>query len=177
MQYLLKVSLNNTSAWRLVAIDGNADISHIAALISVAFDYKQANCTFIINNKTLDCGFGGEATSLDSMRTLDSFDLREGASFTFIHNLKEEFMHDVNIMKVCEKLSCFMPSCLVGSGLIAEGHDETLEAINTYIDSDEAQSLDLRLCTQRMRALGATRQNINKALNNVSMLNVALKSD
>ena len=53
MQYLLKVKLQNTNLWRLVAIDGSADRAFVAQLISLAFDYKDSKANFIIDNKNI----------------------------------------------------------------------------------------------------------------------------
>lgn len=57
-----------------------------------------------------------------------------------------------------------MPSCLVGSGLLPCKDNLTCLKINNYLDSNEAKSLDLRDVTNRLRAYGSLRKDVNKAM-------------
>ena len=59
MQYLLKISIENTNCWRLIAVDGQADLAHVAELIALAFDYEASKQSFIVKDKTVTCGKGG----------------------------------------------------------------------------------------------------------------------
>lgn len=52
MQYLLKISIDNTDAWRLIAIDGQADLAHVAKLIALSFDYADGKCCLTLKEKT-----------------------------------------------------------------------------------------------------------------------------
>lgn len=72
--------------------------------------------------------------------------------------------HTVRVMKKDEHLFCLMPSCLVGSGLLPCKDNLTSLKINNYLDSDEAKSLDLRDVTNRLRAYGSLRKDVNKAM-------------
>ena len=51
MQYLLKISIDNTDAWRLIAIDGQADLAHVAKLIALSFDYADGKMLFNVKGK------------------------------------------------------------------------------------------------------------------------------
>ena len=48
MQYLLKITLTDTPVWRLVAVDGTADIAFVAELIAASFDYEKARRVFTV---------------------------------------------------------------------------------------------------------------------------------
>lgn len=52
MQYLFKISIDNTEAWRLIAIDGQADLAHVAKLIALSFDYEDGKCCLTSKEKT-----------------------------------------------------------------------------------------------------------------------------
>ena len=56
MQYLLKISIENTQAWRLIAVDGEADCAHVAHLITLAFDYQEGTESLIVSKQKLECG-------------------------------------------------------------------------------------------------------------------------
>lgn len=162
MQYLLKVNLQNTNVWRLVAIDGIADRAFVGDLIALAFDYSVAPRSFIINEKEFKAG--SEVEDSQELVPFNDFNLQEGDVFTYISNHDEKLVHDVYVMKATDKLYCFMPSCLVGSGHIPENIKLTTESINEYLDKEDVNSLDLRACTARMRAYGVQRIDAHKAL-------------
>ncbi len=67
-------------------------------------------------------------------------------------------------MKKEDHLFCLMPSCLVGSGLLPKDTTLNSETINNYLDSDDMQSLDLREVTNRLRAFGSKRKDVNEAM-------------
>lgn len=52
MQYLLKISIDNTDAWRLIAIDGQADLAHVAKLIALSLIMLMEKCCLTLKEKT-----------------------------------------------------------------------------------------------------------------------------
>ena len=81
--------------------------------------------------------------------------------FEFAISSNPNLKHIVHVMKKEEHLFCLMPSCLVGSGLMPKNHDLTADEINAFYDSEEIQSLDLREVTNRLRAYGSKRKNLD----------------
>lgn len=161
MQYLLKISIENTQAWRLIAVDGEADCAHVAHLITLAFDYQEGTESLIVSKQKLECGVAGEPQGLKALETFDSLKLDMDDDFEFAISSNPNLKHIVHVMKKEEHLFCLMPSCLVGSGLMPKNHDLTADEINAFYDSEEIQSLDLREVTNRLRAYGSKRKNLD----------------
>lgn len=164
MQYLLKISIDNTEAWRLISVDGKADLAHTAQLIALSFDYKDNNQFFIIKDKTFSAGFAGNPKSPEDLTVFDDLSLKENDEFIYKHDSHPVLSHTLKVMKVDEHLFCLMPSCLIGSGLIPDEEDLNEQIINDCFDSNELISLDLREVTNRLRAFGSLRNNVNEAL-------------
>lgn len=162
MQYLLKVSLNNTSVWRLVAVDGSADRAFIGDLIALSFDYPVCKRHFVIGGSIYTAG--SQIKDSSELIGFDSFNLQSGDKFEFVCELDETLAHTVEVMKCEEKLYCVMPSTLVGAGLLPENGPYNYSTIENFVEGDETPSLDLRLCTTRMRALGVMRADAHQAL-------------
>ncbi len=125
----------------------------------------------------------------------DSHPRDKSTHFKFVY-VVHGVQHLVEVMMSSEKLNCFLPATLMGVGLVIDNDsdkplstamiDELLDAIDadehdaaadgnlggasTVVDgSDDEESvlgLNLKVCTSRMRALGAMRssENINQAL-------------
>ncbi len=168
MQYLLKITLKDTPLWRLIAVDGDTDLSHVANLMSQSFDYESAPCAFIVNGKKYSAGEAGDVKSLSELKTFDSFNLQNEDEFTFIHDENSSLEHHVLVMKAVDHLFCLMPSCLVGQGLVPKDRPLTYDAVREYLDCDDTPSLDLREVTKRLRALGAKRKDQDKPLQTLS---------
>jgi len=163
MQYLLKISIENTPLWRLIAVDGEADISHIAGLISIAFDYMPANHSFEIAGHQYHAGFGGDARNVEELRVFNELKLKEGDEFFFKSEYCPALRHRVIVMKAEEKLYCLIPSCLVGAGKIPAS-ELNEEAISAYYDKEDTPSLDLREVTNRLRAFGSQRKDLKNTI-------------
>ena len=164
MQYLLKVSLPGTMLWRLLAIDGVADRAFAAQLIALGFGYPDAPRAFIVAGRTLPAGCAGQAQSTEELRPFDELQLTQGALFGYQHDRASPTVHEVSILKAAGHLYCLMPSCLVGSGHVAEGMEITADTVNAYLDRDDCPSLNLREVTLRMRMYGVRRDNAHDAL-------------
>lgn len=176
MQYLLRIRHEGTQdLWRLIAVDGETSIAEVAELMAQAFGYGQGRRSFVLpSGETLDCGADGRATAAAALPGFDSLQLEADSTFGFKAvpaALAQEsagaadsgagaFVHQVQVMKKDEHLYCLMPSCLVGAGLIPEQLRDDAAAVIDYVQSEEAESLDLRECTKRMRsALAALHHN------------------
>lgn len=164
MQYLLKITLKDTPVWRLVAIDGTADIAFVAELIAASFDYEKARRLFVVNGVEYSAGNGGNVENVKELSLFDELHLEQGKNCIYRHNLNNELIHNVEVMKKEDHLFCLMPSTLVGAGLLPKDLSFDLEHINAYFDKDDIDSLDLRECTKRMRALGVKRKDLNESL-------------
>lgn len=165
MQYLLKISLKDTPAWRMIAVDGAADRAHMAALICAAFGYPEGRAEFCCRGECLAAGSGGRAAQLQQLQPFDALDLKQGERLEFRLHLKSGAVlsHAVEVMKTAEHLYCFMPSCLVGAGEIPEQLQSAAD-VAAYYESQEEPRLDLRVLTARMRALGVQRPDPDAAL-------------
>ncbi|SFS82760.1 hypothetical protein SAMN02910357_02070 [Succinivibrio dextrinosolvens] len=170
MQYLLKVSIENTPLWRLVAIEGKADISHVAKLIALAFDYKKSQYCFIINNQKFSAGIDGETSSLEELKSFDSLSLHTGDVFNFVNESFGSLSHKVEVMKAEEKLYCLIPSCLVGAGLLPSEDNLTAASITAYYDKDDCPSLNLKDVTNRLREYGSIRKDLEATMSQVSAI-------
>lgn len=164
MQYLLKISIDNTDAWRLIAIDGQADLADVAKLIALSFDYADGKMLFNVKGKDYNAGVKGDTDSVESLTQFDTLCVEFEEEFIFKIDSNPLLTHTVRVMKKDEHLFCLMPSCLVGSGLLPCKDNLTSLKINNYLDSDEAKSLDLRDVTNRLRAYGSLRKDVNKAM-------------
>ena len=164
MQYLLKITIKDTNCWRLIAVDGSADIAHVAQLIALAFDYEEGEQSFTVNDKNISAGNGGRAIKTEELNTFDYLNLDTDDEFIYQHEKLADLKHIVRIMKKEDHLFCLMPSCLVGSGLLPKDTTLNSETINNYLDSDDMQSLDLREVTNRLRAFGSKRKDVNEAM-------------
>ena len=78
-------------------------------------------------------------------------------------------------MKKEDHLYCLMPSCLVGSLVVPKEPNLTAQTINQYADSDEIISLDLRAVTNRLRAYGSLRKDLNQAMINAGAEPIVFK--
>lgn len=92
-------------------------------------------------------------------------------------SLRQKFIYEVNgvqhlveVMTLSEKLKCFLPATLMGEGLIKDEQQQLSVALieQCLKDNAEDDSLNLKECTSRMRALGAMRgeEFINQAIVN-----------
>mgnify|MGYP007036985130 CR=1 FL=1 len=164
MQYLFKISIDNTEAWRLIAVDGLADLSHVAELISLSFDYADGKMLFNVKGKDYNAGNGGKTDCVEALTQFDSLGVQSEEEFLFKTESNPLLTHTVRVMKKDDHLFCLMPSCLVGSGLLPSKDNLTSLKINSYLDSEDALSLDLRDVTNRLRAYGSLRKDVNEAL-------------
>lgn len=162
MQYLLKVNLENSPIWRLVAIDGVADRAFVGDLIALSFDYPVSLRKFVVNGQ--DISAGSKISDPKDLLSFDSLELKEGDKFSFVCDFDEILTHSVEVLKCEEHLYCVMPSTLVGAGLINPDNPLKLQSIVEYADKDDTPSLNLRDCTTRMRAYGVKRADAHKAL-------------
>ena len=175
MHYLLKVSIENTPLWRLIAIDGRADISHVAKLIGLAFDYKKSKYCFNINGKKISAGNDGDTASLEELNTFDSLSVGAGDVFTFVNETFGSLSHKVEVMKAEDKLYCLIPSCLVGAGILPPEDNLTSESISAYYDMDDCPSLNLKEVTNRLREYGSVRKDLESAMSQVSAIPFDIK--
>lgn len=81
-------------------------------------------------------------------------------------NKQQKFIYEVNgvthlveVMTLSEKLKCFLPATLMGEGLICDNDQQlSLALIEQCLQNNaDDDSLNLKECTSRMRALGAMR--------------------
>ncbi len=170
MQYLLKITIEDTRVWRLIAVDGQADLAHMAGLMALAFDYEKGECSFEVFGKTLSAGSGGRALTLEETHPFDSLGLCDKEEFIFKSAVHPALLHRVLIMKKVEHLDCVMPSCLVGAGLLPDKAPLLAQDISDYYDSEDAKSLDLREVTQRLRAFGSVRASSSDNLTKVASI-------
>ncbi len=177
MQYLLKISIEKTRVWRLISVDGEADLAHIAALIALAFDYGKGQCSFKKGGIVYPAGVGGTPDDLAQMHAFDTLNLNEQDEIEFTTSVHKSLVHNVLIMKKTPHLDCLMPSCLVGAGLLPDEDDLSVDKINAYYDSDEASSLDLRVVTTRLRAYGSLRSSNDDALSKLGAIPFGGNSD
>ncbi len=175
MQYLLKVSIENTPLWRLVAIDGKADISHVAKLIGLAFDYKKSQYCFNIDSRKISAGDDGQTSSLEELKTFDSLSLNAGDIFGFVNETQGSLNHKVEVMKAEDKLYCLIPSCLVGAGILPPEDNLTADSISAYYDKDDCPSLNLKEVTNRLREYGSVRKDLEAAMSQVSAIPFDIK--
>ncbi|MBU3826917.1 MAG: hypothetical protein IAA31_05450 [Candidatus Anaerobiospirillum merdipullorum] len=150
MQYLFKVSSHSAPRWRLVALDGAYTLAEAGELIAAAFAYVPGPRSFVHQGKHYAAGNSGKEDSVQAQMPLDGLHLQAGDSLTF-QSGAQGFFHQVEVMRAEEHLYCLMPSCLVGAGLVPEDIAGDEAALAAYADTDEAESLDLRECTKRMR--------------------------
>lgn len=165
MQYLLKLNLKATPAWRMIAVDGGADRAHLAALICAAFGYFEGRAEFEYAGKTYTAGCSGVPSAMEELQPFEALGLKQGEVLEFRVFLGSGAVlsHRVEVMKAAEHLYCFMPSCLVGAGAIPE-HLQNAEEVTAYYEAQEEPRLDLRVLTARMRALGVQRSDPDEAM-------------
>lgn len=164
MQYLVKVSLRHTNLWRLVAFDGEADRAFVAQLIALAFDYPDASHAFVIDKHYFSAGTAGVVDHSEELKPFNEFNLKQDDNFIYMTNFAEHLEHDVNVMRAEDKLFCFMPSCLMGSGTIPHDVKLDYQSINDYLNLDECPSLNLKEATSKMRTFGIKRTDAHGAL-------------
>lgn len=164
MQYLLKITVKDTHCWRLIAVDGIADLAFMGKLMALAFDYPDDKMSLIIDGKELDIGCGGEASKVEQLNTFDSLNLDVEDTFEFKHSAYDLLTHSVTIMKKEEKLFCLMPSCLIGSLKVPKESNVSPLTIEQYYNSDKIESLDLKAVTNNLRAYGSQRKDLNEAI-------------
>ncbi|HAR80635.1 MAG TPA: hypothetical protein DCR21_07360 [Succinivibrionaceae bacterium] len=156
MQYLLKVTLKDAELWRLLAVDGRADLAFLGELMALAFGYPKGERSFEYGGKLYKAGISGQLQSKAEVLTFDSLNIEAEEEFTYYVGAGETLPHKVSVMKKVDKLDCLMPSCLFGSGSLPEG-DLTLKSIKEHLDSIEENRLDMREATTRMRTYGSFR--------------------
>lgn len=164
MQYLIRLSLDNTPLWRLIALEGKADLSHSAKLMALSFNYPKATFSIQSEDAELELGEDGALCPQGSL-PFDSLNLKTQGSFIFKVTLKTHeggeivLTHSCQVLKAEEKLYCLIPSTLVGANKLADdGRELTLHNINAYLDESESlDALNLKECTDRMRAYGSVR--------------------
>ncbi len=176
MQYLLKITIENTSVWRLISLDGGADISHCSRLMATAFGYSESAYSFEIKGRMVSAGSFGSPSNVDELRPFDALELEVGDVFSFKLDKYEKLCHKVEVMKKEEKLFCLIPSCLVGAGALPSEAPYTPEAVQAYYDTDEALTVDLKSITNEMRALGSLRANFNEVMLKVSSISFNTRS-
>lgn len=165
MQYLIRVALNGTSLWRLDAIDGKADLAHVAGLICASFGYKAGHDQFLLGDTAFSAGCGGEILNPSELRAFESV-IADNKTFLFTHILDDgsKLTHSVQVMRCEEKLFCLLPSVIVGSGCVDFNGSYSLDAMQEYADRDENLTLDIKNATSAMRAIGSVRADVNAAL-------------
>lgn len=122
-------------------------------------------------------GGKAEAKALVTMEDAHPEDHR--AKFKFIYVL-HGVQHLVEVMTSSQKLKCFLPASLMGEGLVID-KDGNLspQMLNDCLDAHaDDDSLNLKDCTSRMRALGAMRGDnfINQAVINAGATPLKFKS-
>ncbi len=184
MQYLIRCNLRETLLWRLIALEGMADLAHAAKLIALSFAYPEAFFYFEANGRKYRAGCDGKAASPAESASFDSLQLKAGDKFLFTavigsaekspekdrdsYKIVDSFaddsprillVHECTVFKAEPKLYCLIPSTLIGANKLADdGRQLTIENINAYIDEcDVMDPLNLKECTLRMRALGSVR--------------------
>lgn len=165
MQLLLRISLKDTSLWRLCALDGRADLAHAASLIVAAFGYGAGDDSFRVGEQVFAAGHGGAVSQASELAGLDGIiEGTESLEFVHVTDSGEKLVHGISVMKREEKLFCLVPSVIVGSGLVPPHEPYTLDEIQDYADRDENLTLDIREATARMRLLGAVRGDVSAAM-------------
>lgn len=170
MQYLIRLSLDNTPLWRLVALEGKADLSHSAKLMALSFNYPKANFSLQKQDTEIELGEDGALCPQGSV-SLDSLNLQTQDSFLFKVTLASQdgeeikLTHTCQVLKAEEKLYCLIPSTLVGAHKLADdGRKLNIQNINAFLDESETlDSLNLKECTDRMRAFGSVRAKLQGA--------------
>lgn len=177
MQYLIRVALDETSLWRLDAIDGKADLAHVAGLICASFGYKAGQDLFGVGDKSFTAGHGGEVLNSSELVSFESI-IQDNQNFSFTHILDDgsKLAHSVQVMRCEEKLFCLIPSVIVGSGCVNFNGDYSLEAMQEYADRDENLTLDIKNATSAMRAIGSVRSDVNGAIVSSGAPNLNFKS-
>lgn len=164
MQYLLKITIKKTPVWRLIAVDGSADLCFVAELIAKSFDYSAGKRCFILNKKDrINAGTSGEPDEPRELNSFDSLGLHSGDFLEYEVNLPEKLEHVIEVMKVEDHLYCLMPSCLVGVGRLPEG-ELNEKSITSFYDNDESEGLNLKEVTNRLREYGSKRSDVSKSM-------------
>ena len=120
-------------------------------------------------------GNGGDVEDIKELSLFDELHLEQGQSCIYRHNINNDLIHIVEVMKKEDHLFCLMPSTLVGSGLLPKDLPFDLEHINSHFDKDDIDSLDLRECTKRMRALGVQRKDLTESLLRLGSRDLSVK--
>lgn len=117
------------------------------------------------------------ARALTSMEDHHPEDHR--AKFKFIY-VQHGVQHLVEVMTSSQKLKCFLPATLMGEGLVIDTESKlSPQMLNDCLDAHaDDDSLNLKDCTSRMRALGAMRGDnfINQAVINAGATPLKFKS-
>lgn len=165
MQHLMKLTLAGAPVWRLVALDGKADLSHAAALICAAFGYRGLDCAFKSGDERVGALTQGQLPGRGAMETLDAYLSRTRGDFSFIASDGVSVLsHFAKLMRSDEKLACLIPSCIVGSGAVPPEGPYDPGYISAYAQDDANLTLDIKSATNRMRALGSVRPSLEAAL-------------
>lgn len=165
MQHLMKFTLAGAPVWRLVALDGRADLSHCATLLCAAFGYRGLDCFFKSGGERLSALEQGRIPARGAMETLDEYVSRTKGDFSFVAtNGMSMLSHSVQMMRSDEKLSCLVPSCIVGSGAVPPSGPYDPGYISAFAQDDSNLTLNIKEITNRMRALGSVRPPLEAAL-------------
>lgn len=165
MQHLMKLTLAGAPVWRLIALDGKADLSHAATLICAAFGYRGLDCIFKSGDERVGALTQGQMPGRGAMETVDAYLSRTKGDFSFLATDGVSMLcHAVQLMRSDEKLSCLIPSCIVGSGAVPPHGPYDLGYISAFAQDDANLTLDIKAITSRMRALGSVRPPLEAAL-------------
>ncbi|MGN0908279.1 MAG: hypothetical protein ACI4NA_01545 [Succinivibrio sp.] len=173
---MLKFTLSGAPVWRLVALDGKADLAHVSMLLCAAFGYRGLDCSFEAQGAGIPALVQGAVPSQGAMETLDSLIGRTSGAFSFLAwSGQDRLSHAAQLMRSDEKLACLMPSCIVGSGAVPPSGPYTLEAISAFAQDDSNLELNIKEITNRMRRLGSVRQSLEAALGEAGVAPIPFK--
>ncbi|MGN0916073.1 MAG: hypothetical protein ACI4NE_06965 [Succinivibrio sp.] len=151
----MKFTIKDTPMWRLLALDGSADIAHVSKLIAISFGYPDDRSEFVVDGVTYSAGCGGVIQNLSELAKFDSL-IENHENLSYYHGAYR-LSHTVEILKAEPHLYCLMPSCLIGSGMLPKTGDITTESICALADSDNEVTVNIKEITNIMRALGSVR--------------------
>lgn len=163
MQYLLKIQIQNTRAWRLLSVDGEYNLSKLMKIISLAFSSNGCAGTLLYKDK--EYVIEHEAAVFgDEFSIFDSFDVQEQDIFSFTLKDFDGLAFLVTVLKKAEHLDCLLPSLIAGVGPVNSDSYTSYDALNDYLESDVELTLDCKEITKRIREFNIQKENINDAM-------------
>lgn len=163
MQYLLKIQIQNTRAWRLLSVDGEYNLSKLMKIMSLSIQsdsssglIEYADRQFVIEHEVAVVG--------DEFLSFDSLDVQEQSIFTFSLKDFSDLSFLVTVLKKSEHLDCLMPSLIAGVGPFDSKNYTTFDALNDYLESDCELTLDCKEITKKIREFNSQIENINEAM-------------